>query len=1392
MKQEEEKYFSISDVINTALTNPESIKSKKTSSDNGDFSLNVISDLTYLNVWNSFLKWCNDQSELGNLIDIFSFGKMFYCSEKPNEGIIIKFSDLFLKEHNLKTDNKNSIYEKQYKVKFGNSQPQIEKLNLIAISNELNIKKILVQNGLNNLFNVIGYLLENNPKIQIDLGLLGIVHANNLNINHVPSKVKNESNTNKKTTIQSLMERIKKPENEKNENEENHEKFENNEEEALKLKNEIEQNLKNNNEQILEKKEYSLKELSEINKAKIVINNTIKKGFEEEKKIPKIYNIKNLNKSTELPPVKLLKGDRIINIPMPEERFNIKDMFHRQFRIIKIQKAKANPILFNVYSNTKAAPFTAEKTQIPITHRIASFYSLSIQNLIIDKTSKSIKRLYDDYFYKYNNIKFEEPATELEEYLYLLHYDNIDEEKIKLKKQAYNRYNNFIEKSINDDYISVMKSDWIVQIIKMINRFYLMKQYDVLVNDCFKEMTYDYKKAVKTSILDYILKHPEQRQKLNIPISFRRIKEYAEKKITRPSDNDLRWKNNFQKNKLIISNNLYIMSENATKIMSYFQKHLIQTSYINLNDFEGNHWPTLKLNKFIENQKNQLEEEKNLVNENWRKYVENTLKENKIYKDQLILYFKSIGGLMSSELRKLIINSIEEYSNFMKQYKKNEYISAEDIFKNQFNPNQDFQKSFIEVDLTENPNKTKYTFSDQLSDIHLQLTNVVKDIIKCSQGIERADNMFIKNIDKHSNLWQVPFIDSSVTEMYNELNFIINENLEVIDKVTDLYEPFEFVMKEDDEIQKFISSNPKRDDYKKKISFYEEKENLINTMPNYLYMNMIKINCTNLNEHIRSEINKFTLNLLNNILTVNIFNKSKYLGQSCTDILGELKTQISSEEILFKLENIAETCRSETIPQLLNEYEDFLEWVFFYLSYDTYPVYETQKEISNNLETTIKECHDNFIQIDISMKSFMDVLENQKKKFTIDLDEERAKLLDDITQLKLAVDDNKENIKTKLYGDENKFREGLEKLNQEALNCKERLRIVVEKEGYLGNPFTTEDERVDQCLNDLEPMIKYFSFMNKYKTIYKTKRENKLVDIDYNEMDELCEQFHIFDFAMQKITSYKDRIQRAKSDFESFKLTVELSKLILPLVSILQKNIIDDNPIFEDNKAYCIQLAKLLPNVFMKETEEETQSEMGNIIFIDIQKYAKNIEPYKLEVERIVSEWQNVSSMYDIQPKIVEDLEIDFHLEKYNKKEYLIIKHDSYNQVIDGLENNIKLINEKLDLFEEPKEDLIIYSEIIKLKEQMEKMLKTIKNLNECQSHLEGYMDKTTDIKKKSESFMILKSAEKHFKGLMDLLIQKKLKILTVYFENEKINSGIDDLSKLYRDLDKSLREVNV
>ena len=106
------------------------------------------------------------------------------------------------------------------------------------------------------------------------------------------------------------------------------------------------------------------------------------------------------------------------------------------------------------------------------------------------------------------------------------------------------------------------------------------------------------------------------------------------------------------------------------------------------------------------------------------------------------------------------------------------------------------------------------------------------------------------------------------------------------------------------------------------------------------------------------------------------------------------------------------------------------------------------------------------------MKSLTEVLENQKKKFTAELDEERAKLMEDITKLKAEVDEDREEIKNKIYGDDStKFLDEIEKKNEWALTCQARLKEVVEKEGYLGNAFTTEDERVEQCLNDLAPMI---------------------------------------------------------------------------------------------------------------------------------------------------------------------------------------------------------------------------------------------------------------------------------------------------------------------------------
>ena len=87
-------------------------------------------------------------------------------------------------------------------------------------------------------------------------------------------------------------------------------------------------------------------------------------------------------------------------------------------------------------------------------------------------------------------------------------------------------------------------------------------------------------------------------------------------------------------------------------------------------------------------------------------------------------------------------------------------------------------------------------------------------------------------------------------------------------------------------------------------------------------------------------------------------------------------------------------------------------------------------------------------------------------------------------------------------------------------------------------------------------------------------------------------------------------------------------------------------------------------------------------------------------------------------------------------------------------------------------------------------MNKIIKELKEVQFNLEKLMDQNAEIKKKPESFVLLRQAEKQFKGLMDILNAKKLKIKSVYFEKDKFSNSLKELEKLFADIKKNLNDI--
>ena len=124
---------------------------------------------------------------------------MFMVKDKSANVISLRLSDLFLKENELRWDETKNVDNKQ------NNKSAVQKLNILALSSELNLPKRFVQSGLNNLFNAIANLLSLNPNCAIELGNIGNLYSNNRFVYHLPMKIKNENFFVKKKTVKALL-----------------------------------------------------------------------------------------------------------------------------------------------------------------------------------------------------------------------------------------------------------------------------------------------------------------------------------------------------------------------------------------------------------------------------------------------------------------------------------------------------------------------------------------------------------------------------------------------------------------------------------------------------------------------------------------------------------------------------------------------------------------------------------------------------------------------------------------------------------------------------------------------------------------------------------------------------------------------------------------------------------------------------------------------------------------------------------------------------------------------------------------------------------------------------------------------------------------------------------
>ncbi len=258
-------------------------------------------------------------------------------------------------------------------------------------------------------------------------------------------------------------------------------------------------------------------------------------------------------------------------------------------------------------------------------------------------------------------------------------------------------------------------------------------------------------------------------------------------------------------------------------------------------------------------------------------------------------------------------------------------------------------------------------------------------------------------------------------------------------------------------------------------------------------------------------------------------------------------------------------------------------------------------------------------------------------------------------------------------------------------------------------------------------------------------------------------------------------MKKTALNLENVKYSTEACKAIYSLIEILKYDFIvkENKGLIEENKIYCIEYTKLIYN------HEKGQDYLKSLKFMEYFKNSQNIDKYKenkAEVEKIVEEWETVKSNYDLMSKMIQEVNINFEMENYKDKKFVVISKKNYEDIKKRIDDNLKILNESIDKNANLKFSDKSLKNQIEFKNTLIELNEFINNLELAQNGLENNMSRAIVIQKRAESFMKLKQAESFYKIIIEFILEH-IYLLDVLKVKDALNDNIDLLNKMLLEL---------
>ncbi|XP_065834129.1 dynein axonemal heavy chain 7-like [Oscarella lobularis] len=389
------------------------------------------------------------------------------------------------------------------------------------------------------------------------------------------------------------------------------------------------------------------------------------------------------------------------------------------------------------------------------------------------------------------------------------------------------RYYYYIHNGIDTEHVAPMEDSWLDNVLANVPK-HLKRGHAESIEQLSDEMREDYILSVKKAIVDFVLKDPREKK----DDSFDKLPAHRKELAVVPKP----WNRSFVSARHSMEQNLFVTNPTHGSVLElwnnqYKSLNLVDVALIRESE------SAYELSAFHATIVRHIETAKEVLLRKWLPDVQTVFylgnKKRQITHNTLDAFFNSAAVLMSSQLRSLVLRSIESFTEL---FSPPESLSALSQFK-----------GFVMKLVLE---KNAVKFEPNFSDFVTVLLNDFDMLVKAVSSIPRVETKLFAVEGAKSKAVLKPVISDEIMETAKaKVHEVVKKEMEAPIAYSKTFDKYNFLVKgqADGEVEEFLKGDHRFEEYINEVQKYRDLIDELNySQRREIRMGMFDVNCKDL------------------------------------------------------------------------------------------------------------------------------------------------------------------------------------------------------------------------------------------------------------------------------------------------------------------------------------------------------------------------------------------------------------------------------------------------------------------------------------------------------------------------------------------------------------------